>query len=82
MSVLEKDPVSEVLDRVNAWPPAAMDSARAEVPEIPAIAARLGAHPHSIAQRPGGIAQDRRPPLTDEECRNILEEELMKKYGK
>jgi len=81
MSVVERDPMSEVLDRVNTWSPAQgitlawriLESLEARpISELPTT--------RSLKDLVGLLKTDA-PPPTDEECRNILEEELMRKYG-
>ena len=60
MNVVERDPMSEVLDRVNTWSPAQGITLARRILE--SLEARLISEPpHQIAQRSGGTAQDRCP---------------------
>jgi len=82
MSVVEKDPVNEVLDRVNTWSPAQRVTLARRILES------LEARPISELPRTRslrnlvGLLKTDAPPPSDEECRQNLEEELTKKYGK
>jgi hypothetical protein len=82
MSIVEKDQINEVLDRVSTW------STAGRIALARRILESLEAQPLSEPPRTRslkdlvGLLKTDAPPPTDEECRKILEEELMKKYGK
>jgi hypothetical protein len=76
MSTVSRDEVAEVFDRVEAWP----EDARRDLLEM--ILGTLNGVPklqEKLRKRVGIIKTDG-PPPTDEECRQILEEELMRKH--
>jgi hypothetical protein len=80
MSVVDTNQVKEVWERVKTWPPAPrITLARRileslETPDIPAVRPR-----RSLKDLLGLLKTDA-PPPTDEDCRRILEEELMEKH--
>ena len=81
MSVVEKDPVNEVLDRVNTWSPAQRITLRDGSWNLWRLAPSQSP-PHRSLKDLVGLLKTDAPAPSDEECRQILEEELTKKYGK
>ena len=80
MSVVDRDQMSEVLDRVNTWPPARGSPSRGGSWNPWRLGPSQSSPARSLKDLVGLLKTDA-PPPTDEECRNILEEELMRKYG-
>jgi len=90
MSTAEADELSDVLDRVKSWSPPlrialarrileTLDTSPVGVPERrPAIEEPTRGVPVETVL--GMLRTDREPP-SDEECRQIVEEERWKKYG-
>jgi hypothetical protein len=82
MSVAETNEVVEILDRVKSWSPALRIVLARRILET------VETHPASAPPRKGslkdllGILKTDAPPPTDDECRAILEEELIKKHLK
>lgn len=75
------DRVVEVLDRVKTWPPdERRDLAQRILQTLPAEPAQPSGKAGLRALL--GLARTEGPPPSDEECRRILEEELLKKYGR
>jgi hypothetical protein len=82
MSAVEEDPVKEVLDRVNTWPPAQRITLARRILESPE-SRPIPEPPRTRSLKDlVGLLKTDAPPPTDEECRKILEDELIKKYGK
>ena len=81
MHAPEIDRVVEVLDRVRTWPPEERrDLAQRILETLPAESPR----PSGKAGLRGllGLARTGGPPPSDEECRRMLEDELLEKYGR
>jgi hypothetical protein len=82
MSTAEANDLSDVLNRVKDWPPAQRITLARRILET------VETHPTGAPPRTGslkgliGILKTGAPPPTDDECRAMLEEELIKKHLK
>jgi hypothetical protein len=81
MSIVSRDEVAEVFDRVEAWP----EDARRDLAEM--ILESL-THPRKVEPKPRksladlvGLLKTDGPPPTDEEVAQMLDDELMRRYG-
>ena len=90
MGVTIVDEVAEVMDRVKGWsPPTRIALARRILESLEVPAAADSVPPPLAAGSVRGVPVDAvaglfrtdGPPLTDEECRQIIEEERWLKYG-
>jgi hypothetical protein len=79
MSMVMKDEIAEVFGRVEAWPVEARRALAEKILGTIADAAHSGPdqNPRTILH---GLFKIDGPAPTDEECRQILEEELMRKH--
>ena len=73
--------MSEVLDRVRTWNmEMRIDLARRILETL--VSPQISPPPRTISQEDiFGILKTDGPPPTDEECKKIIEEERLKKYG-
>ena len=76
MSVLERDPVNEVLDRVNTWSPAQRITLARRILESLEDRPISGLPRARSLKDLVGLLKTDAPPPGDEECRQILEEGL------
>ena len=79
--IMDSKEMFEVLQRVKTWKPAMrIDLARRILGTI--VSPRPPLPPQTMTlEEIQAIMKTDKPPPTDEECKKILEEERMKKYG-
>lgn len=84
MSVVEKDPVSEVLDRVNAWPPAQrITLARRILETLEPMTLTATPIPRGRSMEEiRALFQIDRPAPDDETVRRWIDEHRLEKYGR
>jgi hypothetical protein len=76
MSTVSRTEIDEVFDRVEAWP----EEARRDLLEMILGTLNGAPKPQAKLRKRLGLLKTDGPPPTDEECRQILEEELMRKH--
>ena len=82
MSTTEIDELSEVLNRIKAWPlPRRLTLARRIVETMEIASASTSPRKGSLKDVLGILKTDA-PPPTEEQCRAILDEELLKQHMK
>jgi hypothetical protein len=79
MSVMETNEIVEILDRVKSWSAARIALARRILESLEAPQVSEPPRTKSLKDIVGLLKTDA-PPPSDEECRNIRDEELIKKY--
>jgi len=80
--VVENDRLTDVLHQVSTWSPAQRIAlARRILESLEAQTVSGPPRARSLEDLVGLLKSDSAPP-SDVECKNILEEELMNKYGK
>ena len=80
MSLMESEPISEVWEQVKTWPPSQRITLARRILESLETPVRGAAPPRKSLRNLLGLLKTDAPPPTDEECRKILEEELIKKH--
>jgi hypothetical protein len=76
MSTVSRDEIAEVFDRVEAWP----EEARRDLLEMISHTLEGASKPQEKVRKRIGLLKTEGPPPTDEECRQILDDELMRKH--
>jgi hypothetical protein len=79
MSLIDQDEITEVFDRVYGWPE---ESRRLLMAMIQGTLTRErpSLRPEGPSRGLHGLFKTDGPPPTDEDCRRILEEELIRKH--
>jgi hypothetical protein len=82
MSTSGADQLAEVLDRVRTWSPKSRIALARRILETLEPGASIAEPPRlkPLSEILGMLRTDA-PPPSDEECRRIIEEERMRKYG-
>jgi hypothetical protein len=76
MSTVSRDEITEVFDRVETWP----EEARRDLLEMISHTLEGASRSQEKVRKRVGILKTEGPPPTDEECRQTLEDELMRKH--
>jgi hypothetical protein len=80
MSVAESEPISEVWEQVKTWSKSRRITLARRILESLDTTEMQPTLPRRSLKDLLGLLKTDAPPPTDEECRRILEEELMKKH--
>ena len=81
MDVADPDPMGVILDQIKAWPvPSRITLARRILESVEQAPAAEQPPGKTSLRDLVGMLKTEGPPPTDEECRAILEDELIKKH--